>query len=861
MAKKIRGISIEIDGDTRGLDKALQDVNKRSSTLNSELRDVERLLKFNPGNVELLEQKQKLLSDQVENTSDKLNQLKDAEKQVQDQFKKGDIKEEQYNAFRREIIKTESQLNGFKDKLATVDDGKELDNLERDMKDVKKEAGKAETAVGELGTAIGGIAAAGGIAGVIDQSLGFSELQTQIDISFNVPEESKKAVKDAIKQIETYGIDGEEALEGVRRQWALNADASDESNAKVIKSAGAISKAYSGIDFTELIQETNEIAETLAISDEEALGLANSLFEAGFPPEQIDIIAEYGQQLAAAGYSAEEIQGIMAAGVEAGSWNIDNLLDGLGEGRKLLSEFGQEVPDSMAELLEKTDISAEQFQNWGKAVAGGGEDGKQAMLDVAKALEQVEDDTTKNALGVATFGTMYEEQGDKIFDALKGAETATFDLGEGVDATAEKVEKIDESPITKMQESFNKVKESLAPLFEEVAEFVTIIADWIAENPKLTATIIAIATAFTVIIGIVVVLTPIFTALSAAAAAIGISLGALIGIIAGVVAAIALLVAGFVLAYNKLDWFKETVDLVWNFIKETFSNALEFLKALMTGDFTRMKEIASEQLELTREFIANIIEKIKEIFLIGLKFISDKLGLDFEQMKNAVKSAMELIGSIIESVFGYVKNTFKNALKFIVSLLTGDFQGMADAVSDQMDNIWTTITDIWDSVMNFFDEVDLFQIGKDIMKGLVNGIKDMGGAVADAVGGAVTGAIDWAKGLLDINSPSRVFEQIGQFTGEGFEQGILGTTNRINQASAKMVEASIPTIPRYDLNGNGGVSTQSQSNTQPTVNNDMRGLFDGAVFNVREESDIRKIARELKTLIDSESRGRGVRTI
>lgn len=49
----------------------------------------------------------------------------------------------------------------------------------------------------------------------------------------------------------------------------------------------------------------------------------------GFPPEQLDIIAEYGGQLTRAGYSAEEVQAIMAAGVETGTWNIDNLLDGL----------------------------------------------------------------------------------------------------------------------------------------------------------------------------------------------------------------------------------------------------------------------------------------------------------------------------------------------------------------------------------------------------------------------------------------------------------------------------------------------------------------------------------------------------
>ena len=91
-------------------------------------------------------------------------------------------------------------------------------------------------------------------------------------------------------------MEGQEALEGVRRQWALNADASDEANTRIVKGAAAITKAYAGIDFVELIQEINEISRELNITNEEALGLVNSLLKIGFPPEQLDIIAEYGQQ-------------------------------------------------------------------------------------------------------------------------------------------------------------------------------------------------------------------------------------------------------------------------------------------------------------------------------------------------------------------------------------------------------------------------------------------------------------------------------------------------------------------------------------------------------------------------------------
>ena len=96
MAGKIKGIIIEIGGETKGLDKALADVNKRSRDLQKELREVEKLLKLDPRNTELVAQKQQLLSEQVANTREKLDRLKEAQAQVNEQYEKGEIGEEQY---------------------------------------------------------------------------------------------------------------------------------------------------------------------------------------------------------------------------------------------------------------------------------------------------------------------------------------------------------------------------------------------------------------------------------------------------------------------------------------------------------------------------------------------------------------------------------------------------------------------------------------------------------------------------------------------------------------------------------------------------------------------------------------------
>lgn len=110
MASRIQGITVEIGGDTTGLSKALSGVNKEISNTEKQLKDVERLLKLDPSNTELLEQKQRLLGKSVSDTKSKLDSLKDAEKQVQEQFKRGEVSQQQYDALKREIIATEQSL-------------------------------------------------------------------------------------------------------------------------------------------------------------------------------------------------------------------------------------------------------------------------------------------------------------------------------------------------------------------------------------------------------------------------------------------------------------------------------------------------------------------------------------------------------------------------------------------------------------------------------------------------------------------------------------------------------------------------------------------------------------------------------
>lgn len=158
MSNKIKGLTIEIGGETTALNKALGEVNRTSRDLKSELRDVERLLKLDPGNTTLLAQKQKILAESIENTSKKLETLKEAERQAQEQFKQGKIGEEQYRAIQREVVKTEEELKKMNKQLQEMDWKGVTDGLDKFGKKATEVGKSLSTKVTAPIVALGGVA-------------------------------------------------------------------------------------------------------------------------------------------------------------------------------------------------------------------------------------------------------------------------------------------------------------------------------------------------------------------------------------------------------------------------------------------------------------------------------------------------------------------------------------------------------------------------------------------------------------------------------------------------------------------------------------------------------------------------------
>ena len=122
MNKKIRGLTVEIGGDTTKLGKSLDDSKGRSKNLQKELREVNKLLKGNPNDVELLAQKETILKQRVEETAKQLDLLKGAQEKINRMFEQGEIGQEDYRAFQREVQRTQQTLDGLQTDLKKTSD-------------------------------------------------------------------------------------------------------------------------------------------------------------------------------------------------------------------------------------------------------------------------------------------------------------------------------------------------------------------------------------------------------------------------------------------------------------------------------------------------------------------------------------------------------------------------------------------------------------------------------------------------------------------------------------------------------------------------------------------------------------------
>src|SRR5699024_7641208 len=281
----------------------------------------------------------------------------------------------------------------------------------------------------------------------------------------------------------------------------------------------------------------------------------------------------------------------------------------------------------------------------------------------------------------------------------------------------------------------------------------------------------------------------------------------------------------------------EIVQHIWDYIKQPFENVLQFLKGLVTGDFGMMKDAINNQMSSARDLLSNIWSTIKSNIGAKLKEILTDITSKFTEMVSTATNKANEILSAITSVFSSILSAIVEYLTNAV-ILVGQFIGQMPG-----------------KVIEFTGQ--MMSAGMGLIQGLISGIKNMGKQAIDAITGVVDGVVNKAKSLLNINSPSKVFEQIGSWTGEGLVDGILSTVKDAERASDKMVSAIIPKNKEIDL------SYATPSGTQASLASAVRGTVDvNASSGNALLAEIRDELRRQKQMIvemDGRQVGRAVR--
>ena len=352
---KIRGITLEIGGDTSGLTKALKDVNGDLKNTQKQLKDVEKLLKLDPKNTELLAQKQKLLTDRVEETSKKLDELKRIQQTMDDNGV--DKNSEQYMALQREIVSTEIDLKNAKKALKEFS-GVKLEAVKAQLKEIGKKADEvAQKTRGISIAAAGAVAGLGAMAyksiqnadelNTLAKQTGFttSELQ-KFQYAAELVDVSMEDITSASKKLKKAMTSGGGAADAFETLGINVRDANGE-----LRDMRSV--FYETLDrLSKVANETERDALAMQIFGKSADELAGIVDDGG------KALKEFGEEAEKAGLILDEET---LSKLNETNDEIDRLK---ATALMTLTELGAKLTESLLPILEKVFTKVDQFLEW-----------------------------------------------------------------------------------------------------------------------------------------------------------------------------------------------------------------------------------------------------------------------------------------------------------------------------------------------------------------------------------------------------------------------------------------------------------------------------------------------------------------
>lgn len=735
MVGAIKGITVEIGGDTTKLGKALADVNKKSKDLQTELRSVNSLLKLDPGNVTLLTQKQDLLNKSIESTKEKLETLKSTQAQVQAQFEKGDVTAEQYRNFQREIIATEKKLESLNDQLK--DFGSVGTQQIAAAGEKVKGYGDKISAVGEkllpvsaaiIGAGTACVATADDLKSATNAYLAATgttakSVKTLADGTKVVTDNTEK-YKEVIEGIynNNYGESFEDIADAMAKVKTNIQGIDDSQIQKVTESALALRDTFE-YDVAESTRSINTLMDQFGITADEAFNLMTQGAQSGldYSGEMLDSINEYSVQFAKLGLDAEDMFSVFANGAENGAFNLDKI----GDAVKELSIRVVDGSDTTKEGFKLLGLNADEMA---AKFAAGGDSAKEAFNQVITGLANMDDPLAQNTAGVNLFGTMWEDLGPQVVTSLST-------VSDSIDSTKDSMEELKQQRYDDLKNQISQLGRTFmtdiaVPLGEQllpiISSVISKISEWVAKFGELSPTaqkiilvvggiIAAVGPLLTIVgklmstVGTIMTLAPKIVSV---VKTIGVGLKGLFGIIAAhpVIAIVTAIIAAVVLLYTKCEWFRDGVNKVLTAVKDIavkVFNALatfftETLPNAINSVVTFFQELPGKiqaAISSLVSIVSNVFTNVKNTIMSIAENIFSRLPTGFQLVVQNVQTIFQNLVAIFQNIFGIIQTVVQTAISVIKAIFTGDFSSIPGIVSGALGKIKEFFANILDSAV------------------------------------------------------------------------------------------------------------------------------------------------------------------
>ena len=671
MANNIKGITIEIGGDTTKLDKALGSVNKNVKSTQSELKEVEKLLKLDPKNTEALEQKQKLLAKAVGETKEKLDVLKTAEAQVEEQFKNGEVSEEQYRALKREIEATELSLKKLeeeanKSNLSLEKVGEAFGKVGSKATDIGKKMLPVTAGIAGMGTA--------GVAAAMELDDGYDTIITKTGATGEALEELNAVADDLFTEMPIEMADAGTAVGEINTRFGATGETLKGLSKQFIEFAN-----INGTDLNNSIGKVDKIMEQYNIDAAETgnvLGLITKKGqETGISVDTLmESLQKNGATFKEMGLNMVQSTNLLAQ-FEANGVNADTAVAGLRKSIKAYTDEGKSVDEALALTIDSIKNASSETEALSIAQEVFGTKG---AAEMATAIREGRIDLESLSSSMEEYGSVVEDTFNATQDPWDEAKVATNNLKLAAADLGTTLLGSLQPTITKIVNKIKDFTQWFKNLNQSQKETIIKVAAVVAAIGPALIIFGKVATTISTIISVVGKIGPAVKAAKAAFSAFNAVLAAnpIILVVTAIVAVIAILVT----LYKKCEWFRNGVNAIWEAIKNAFFAAWDGIKTFFT--------------ETLPNAFNTVVNFIKSNWQALLLLIVNPFAGAFKLLYDNCGAFREFVDNFVQNI----KQFFQNLWNGIVSI----FQGVGQWFIDRFTEAYNGVTGVFAAIGQWF---------------------------------------------------------------------------------------------------------------------------------------------------------------